>query len=255
MLVGAGSIASCDSNGAERTATLLDDIDGTVFTLGDNAYESGTADGYYSYSLGEWQILVLNSNCIEIGGCDSRSPQGAWLRDELQLSGARCTLAYWHHRRFSSGGWVGGHEALVDAWQLLYDAGPKSWFPRTRISYERFVPQTPRGAPDPERRVRQFIVGTGGRDFHPIGSPLANGEVLVPDTFGVLKLGLVADGYSWEFITAPDAEVMDRGDERCHGSFDIGVLVPAAASVGFLIALIVVGFLSYTLRCPKYRVI
>jgi len=42
VLVGAGDIADCGSGGDEATAKLVDGLDGTVFTLGDNAYESGT---------------------------------------------------------------------------------------------------------------------------------------------------------------------------------------------------------------------
>lgn len=31
--------------------------------------------GYYSYDLGTWHLIALNSECAEIGGCDTGSPQ------------------------------------------------------------------------------------------------------------------------------------------------------------------------------------
>jgi calcineurin-like phosphoesterase family protein len=46
VLVGAGDVASCSSDGDEATAKLLDGLDGTVFTLGDNAYERGSRDEF-----------------------------------------------------------------------------------------------------------------------------------------------------------------------------------------------------------------
>ena len=34
-----------------------------------------TGDGWYSYELGDWHVVVLNSNCDAVGGCDRNSRQ------------------------------------------------------------------------------------------------------------------------------------------------------------------------------------
>jgi hypothetical protein len=170
ILVAVGDIASCSSDGDEATAALLDGLSGTIATLGDHAYRSGTpqefADcydpswgrhkdrtrpapgnhdyetsgaagyfdyfgaaagepgkGYYSYDLGTWHIVVLNSNCSQVGGCGEGTPQEQWLREDLAAHPATCTLAYWHHPLFSSGTEHGGNESMQPVWQALYDAG------------------------------------------------------------------------------------------------------------------------------------
>lgn len=45
IFVGAGDIAICGGN-SEGTARLLDNIGGTIFTLGDNAYPNGSRENY-----------------------------------------------------------------------------------------------------------------------------------------------------------------------------------------------------------------
>lgn len=46
VLVGAGDIATCELDADGATARLLDELDGIVFTTGDNAYPDGTADQF-----------------------------------------------------------------------------------------------------------------------------------------------------------------------------------------------------------------
>ena len=209
VLVGAGDIASCGSSGDEATAALLAGIDGTVFTLGDNVYDSGTAaefatcydpswgryrartspapgnhdyvtanaagyfgyfgaaagdpsTGYYAYDLGGWRVVAINSNCAAVGGCQAGSAQERWLRADLAAHPAACTLAYWHHPRFNSGE-HGNSAEMQPIWQALYDAGAEVVLSGHDHHYERFAPQAPDGSSDPQRGIREFVVGTGGR--------------------------------------------------------------------------------------------
>jgi ABC-type transporter MlaC component len=174
--------------------------------------------GYYSYELGGWRVIALNSNCAEasVGGCGPGSPQERWLRAELSGRGARCTLAYWHHPRFSSGP-HGGEPAVGAFWQALYEYEAEVVLAGHDHLYERFAPQTPEGRADPDRGLRQFTVGTGGGSHHRIeGPPAANSEVRNDDTFGVLKLTLRAEGYEWRFLPVAGATFTDAGEGRCR---------------------------------------
>ncbi|MDR7418134.1 MAG: metallophosphoesterase [Armatimonadota bacterium] len=260
VLVGAGDIASCQSPGDEATARLLDAIDGTVFTTGDNVYERGTDDefancyhpswgrhrartrpsvgnheyytpgaagyfryfgaaagepglGYYSYDLGSWHVIVLNSNCRLIG-CGPDSPQMQWLRRDLDRSRAACTVAYWHHPRFSSG-LHGSDPALQAMWQVLASAGVDVALTGHDHLYERFAPMDAQGRLDPHRGVRQFVIGTGGRSHYPFRTLAAHSEVRQSGTFGVLRLELEAAGYAWEFIPEAGKSFRDIGTARC----------------------------------------
>jgi hypothetical protein len=263
VLVGAGDIASCASSGDEATAALLDTIAGTVFTAGDNAYDSGTAaefarcydpgwgrhkartrpaagnhdyatagaagyfgyfgaaagdpaTGYYSYDLGAWHIIVLNSNCWAIGGCHAGSPQERWLRADLAAHPVACTLAYWHHPRFSSGAVHGSNGELTPIWEALYEANADVVINGHDHGYERFAPQDPRGRPDPERGIREFVVGTGGRSHYAFATPLANSEVRNANTFGVLQVTLHPTSYDWQFIPEAGKTFTDSGSTACH---------------------------------------
>jgi len=258
VLVGAGDIAHCRSDGDEATASLLDSISGTVFTTGDNAYPDGTAEefancydpswghhktrtypspgnhdyhtadatgyfdyfgsmagepgkGYYSYELGAWHIIVLNSNILV--GVDS--PQEQWLREDLAAHPVDCTLAYWHYPRFSSGVVHGSDASMQPLWQALYDYGADVVLAGHEHNYERFAPQDPRGVADPERGIRQFVIGSGGRSHYKFGDPIANSEVRNDDTYGVLKLTLHPTSYSWEFIPEAGKTFTDSGDAPC----------------------------------------
>ncbi len=174
--------------------------------------------GYYSYQLGSWQIIVLNSNCGAVGGCGEGSPQEQWLRAELRDHPSDCTLAYWHHPRFSSGTTHGSETSMQPFWQALYDYGADVVLNGHEHNYERFAPQTPSGNADPARGIRQFVVGTGGRANYPIDSDslIANSEAHNDDTLGVLKLTLGEAGYDWQFLHAGGEAFTDTGSGACH---------------------------------------
>jgi len=168
--------------------------------------------GYYSYDVGAWHIVSLNSNVPMSPG----SRQEQWLRTDLATHPAPCTLAYWHHPRFSSGTTHGSIAATQSLWQPLYDAGADVVVSGHEHSYERFAPQTPTGALDPARGLREFVVGTGGASHFPFGAPLANSEVRDNTTFGVLRLTLKPRGYEWRFVPAAGGMFTDSGSGSCH---------------------------------------
>jgi PKD repeat protein len=258
--VGAGDIASCTEDGDEATARVLDGIAGTVFALGDNAYESGLASefaqcydptwgrhkartrpaignheyfgspdasgyfdyfgaaagepgkGYYSYDLGAWHIVVLNSNIGRAAG----TTQEQWLRADLASHPQKCTLAYFHHPRFSSGIEHGNDPTQDGLWRALYAGGVEVVLNGHEHNYERFAPQTPDAIADPNNGIREFVVGTGGRTGYGTGAPMANSEVRASGIFGVLKMTLRAESYSWEFMSASGSSFTDWGTTSCH---------------------------------------
>lgn len=170
--------------------------------------------GYYSYDLGAWHVVVLNSNCAEVG-CEAGSAQESWLRADLAASKASCALAYWHHPRYSSGP-HGGREGLSALWRALYEAGVELAISGHDHDYERFAPQDADGRLDREQGVRQFVVGTGGKSSYRFPGVQPNSEVRATDLFGVLKLTLSPDRYDWEFIPVPGHSFTDSGREACR---------------------------------------
>ncbi len=175
--------------------------------------------GWYSYDLGTWHVVVLNSNCAAVGGCGAGSPQLLWLAEDLAAHPRACTLAYWHHPRFSSG--LHGDDPTYDAfWRVLYAAGADVVLVGHDHDYERFAPQDPDGRPDLERGIRQFVVGTGGMEIRPFGAVRANSEVRNANTFGVLRLELRPDGYDWRFLPAAGGSFTDSGSGGCHHASD-----------------------------------
>lgn len=258
VFVGAGDIATCGPNdGAARTAALLDRVDGTVFTAGDNAYFSGTAEqfqdcydatwgrhkgrtrpapgnheyltpgaagyygyfgsaagpaglGYYSYRLGAWHIVSLNSEISAFPG----SPQIEWLRADLNANPSTCALAYFHTPVFGSGT-NGGNPHMQTVWRTLYESGVDVVVNGHNHSYERFAPQTPDGSPDAARGIRQFVVGTGGAPLTGFPRIQMNSEVRINNSWGVLKLTLHSNRYDWEFLPT-DGNMSDNGTAACH---------------------------------------
>lgn len=264
VIVAAGDIAGCATTGDEATAALLDDIPGTVATLGDNAYSRGTPEefrkcyarswgrhrartrpsagnhdygtrgaegyfryfgraagdprrGYYSYDLGAWHVIVLNSNsdCVAID-CAAGSAQERWLRADLAAHPNVCTLAYWHHPRFSSALNHGSDSTMTPFWNALYEYGADVVLNGHDHVYERFAPQTPAGIADSVRGIRQFTVGTGGRSHYSFIDLQTNSEAHDGTTFGVLKLTLHAHSYDWEFVPVEGGRFRDSGSGKCH---------------------------------------
>jgi len=172
--------------------------------------------GYYSYELGTWHIIVLNSECKDVGGCDAGSPQEKWLRADLAAHPVACTLAYWHKPLFSSGGAHGNDLTVKPLFQALYDANADVVVNGHDHDYERFAPQDPEGAADSKRGIREFVAGTGGKNHRPFGEPKPNSELRDATAFGVLKLTLKLDGYDWQFIPEAGKSFTDSGSGNCH---------------------------------------
>ncbi len=172
--------------------------------------------GYYSYELGSWHVVVLNSECEEVGGCWAGSAEEKWLRADLAAHPAGCTLAYFHKPRFSSGLNHGDDTEVTPLWQALYDANAELILNGHDHDYERFAPQDPHGTADPKRGIREFVVGTGGKSHRFFGVLKRNSEVRNDDTYGVLKLTLKATGYDWKFIPEAGKTFTDSGSGSCH---------------------------------------
>ena len=172
-------------------------------------------EGYYSYDLGAWHIVVLNGECSEVP-CSAGSAQEEWLRADLAANATACTAAYWHQPRFSSGSQHGSSTSYTAFWEALYDHGVELVMNGHEHNYERFAPQTADGTADPVRGIRQIVVGTGGRNHTGFDSPIPNSEVRNDDTFGVLKLTLRPTSYEWEFVPEAGGTFTDMGSESCH---------------------------------------
>lgn len=178
--------------------------------------------GYYSYNLGAWHIIVLNSNCEQVGGCHAGSPQEKWLRADLAAHPTTCTAAYWHHPRFSSS--AGGSLAAMEPfWRALYEAGAEVVLNGHAHHYERFAPQDPKGVRNETFGIREFIVGTGGHSYGTIGAAAPNSLVRNTTTFGVLKLTLRPTGYDWTFVPQAGKTFKDSGNASCHGRPTVGI--------------------------------
>jgi len=172
--------------------------------------------GYYSYELGTWHIIVLNSECRDVGGCEAGSPQERWLRADLAAHPVACTLSYWHRPLFSSGSAHGNDLTVKPLFQALYEANADVVVGGHDHDYERFAPQTPTGVADPEHGIREFVVGTGGKNHRPFGAPKPNSELRDATAFGVLKLTLRPGAYDWQFIPETGKSFTDSGSGKCH---------------------------------------
>jgi hypothetical protein len=258
VVLAAGDIARCTIlGGAAATARLLDRLPGTVLTLGDNAYESGTprefetcyaptwgrhlertrpapgnhdyqtrnaagyfgyfgeragppGRGYYSFDLGTWHIVSLNS-AIPVG---PRSPQGRWLAEDLHAHAGDCVLAYFHIPAFSSGP-HGSNLDMMDLWRQLVAGGADVALSGHDHHYERFAPLDARGRPDPVLGMRQFVVGTGGGGVYRIERVAPHSEVRDNGSYGVLKLVLLPGRYEWAFVPVESRSFTDSGTGTC----------------------------------------
>jgi acid phosphatase type 7 len=174
--------------------------------------------GYYSFDLGAWHVVALNSNCSSVS-CSAGSEQESWLRADLAAHPTGCTLAYWHHARFSSGH-DGSNAFMQPLWEALQDAQAELLLSGHSHDYERFAPLNRDGDVDGAEGIRQFVVGTGGAFFTGgLGSLAPHSEVAQNNTFGVLKLTLHPTSYDWQFVPEAGGTFTDAGSEPCHGPF------------------------------------
>lgn len=167
--------------------------------------------GYYSYNLGAWHIVSLNSELETEPG----SAQLRWLQADLARSRATCTLAYWHKPRFAAA----PHPLHGDVrafWDALTRARADVVLAGHEHNYQRFAPQTAAGRLDRKRGIRQFIVGTGGRSHERFLEPAPHTEAYDTETFGVLKLILRLTGYSWQFVAEAGKTFRDTGSASCR---------------------------------------
>jgi hypothetical protein len=273
VILAAGDIANCDSQGDEQTAALLAANPGSILLLGDIAYPDGSAEdfdecfdpswgahkarmypspgnheyhtdgaegyfdyfgqaagdpdeGWYSFDLGAWHIVSLNSNCEEIGGCDADSPQGQWLAADLAAHPSTCTLAYWHHPRFSSSSKHGSDDEYEDFWQILDEADADVVLVGHDHGYERFAPQDKDGNAS-ANGIREFVVGTGGAERYDQGDPEPNSQLRDDSSWGVLEMTLRPTGYDWQFLAVPGDDLDDSGSASC-----VGVVEPPPEECG-----------------------
>jgi hypothetical protein len=179
-------------------------------------HRAGPRDkGYYSFDLGAWHLVALNSNCGEVS-CAAGSEQGRWLRADLAANDSTCTLAYWHHPRWSSGTTHGNNDDVAPFVGALHESGADLILVGHEHNYERFAPQDPDGELDNTNGIREFVVGTGGKAHHAFGSPEPNSEVRNAATYGVLILTLHPDSYDWEFVPEGGESFTDSGTADCH---------------------------------------
>ena len=174
-------------------------------------------EGYYSYDRGAWHIVVLNSNCDKAGGCESDSPQGRWLRNDLaNNANHQCTLAYFHRPLYSTGTNVVGPD-VKPFWDMLHDRNADLIINGHAHRYERFAPMTPSGTRS-DNGIRQIVAGTGGQ---PGGDEVSladapNLQRVKTGVFGVLRLNLRADSYAWKFVPVAGETFTDSGATSCH---------------------------------------
>ncbi len=192
---------------------------GQFLSVASNYFGAAAGDpnkGYYSYDLGDWHVISLNSMCENVGGCGATSPMVSWLKQDLAANPKACTAAYFHHPLFSSGSAHGNDPKMRPSWDALYAAGAEVVLNGHDHDYERFAPQTPGGAADASQGIREFVVGTGGKSHYPIGTIQPNSQVRNSDTYGVMKLTLHPASYEWQFVPEADKTFTDSGSDNCH---------------------------------------
>ena len=190
--------------------------------FGASAGEPGR--GWYSYDVGAWHVVALNSNCDAVD-CGQES---TWLETDLRAHPSACIAAYWHHPRFSSGT-SGGDEAVGAFWKVLYNHGASVVFNGHDHDYERFASQDPSGHRDPARGIREFVVGTGGASIGSFGGAAPNSEVRNNRSYGVLALTLRPGGYDWRFVSAAGDSFTDSGSDTCRGTAPAPAVAPSTA--------------------------
>jgi hypothetical protein len=204
-----------------RTYPSAGNHDGYDSGLGGNPYfdyfggaKQGAGDrgaGYYSFTLGNWHIIALNSNVQSSAG----SAQYAWLNNDLRNNTAKCTLAYWHHPLFTSGPSAGSNAMMRDVWTLLYGQNVDVVVNGHDHFYERFFPQDANGIRGSTGGITEYIVGTGGTSLYDFSLPLPNSAAKIKN-WGVLYLTLRATDWDSVFIEAGTGNRLDFSTSACH---------------------------------------
>jgi len=271
VVTAAGDIAGSATDGVATADVIRGIDPAAVLTLGDNAYEDGTlqqytdyydpswgafksrtypspgnhdyhtpggADyftyfgaraqaAYFSYDVGAWHLVALNGELSHSAG----SPQEVWLKGDLAANAGKCTLAYWHEPRFTSGDVHGDDSSFGAFWQDLYAARADVVLNGHNHNYERFGLQNPQGQAD-ANGLREFVVGTGGESHYGFGAPKPNSEVRNGDSFGVLELTLHASSYGFRFAPVAGKTFTDAGTNSCHNGASSPDTSPPAAPSG-----------------------
>lgn len=180
-----------------------EDAAGYFEYFGDAAGTPG--EGWYTWEHGAWQLLAINSICEPVGGCGPDSPQVDWIETTLAETDASCTLAYFHHPRYSSGK-HGDAPFMEPIWQALVDGGIDLTLAGHDHTYERLLADG----------VRSFVVGTGGRSLYEFEHPSPFSETRSNQAYGLLELTLREDGYDWRYITLGSSGFLDSGSGECR---------------------------------------
>jgi hypothetical protein len=213
------------------------DYQGDGFAAGYYAYFGSAAGdpakGYYSWDLGSWHLVALNSDCSDGNVCDNAarvsSAEVAWLQADLAANPTSCTLAYWHHPLFGDGN--GGDNTVVKPlWQALYSSGADIVLNGHDHSYQRWAQQDPDGAGDADG-LTQIVAGTGGKDLTALNQQRALDTVQDVTHFGVLFLTLSPARADWEW-RGEDGTVLDSGGVWCHRPEAKATITPAAPTAG-----------------------
>jgi hypothetical protein len=162
---------------------------------------------YYSFGLGAWHVVALDSSSGTIDDA-----QIAWLRGDLAAHATACTLAFWHHPRYSPD----GANPLNNVWAVLMAGGVDVALVAHDHNYQRYAPMNNAGAVDTSHGIRQFVVGTGGMSHNSSMKPVTGREVTNVDTFGLLRLSLGRGHFSWRFLPEPGRTFQDSGNGTCH---------------------------------------
>ncbi len=181
--------------------------------VGQNTGRAGDrSKGYYSFDVGDWHFVALNSNIART----STSAQVQWLRADLAASTKPCTAAYWHHSRFAAGNYS-DNTSVQPFFQALYDYKADLVVSGHDHNYIRFAPSKPDGTRDTVNGVRQLLIGTGGKSLYGSGGTTrATIEKKEYNTFGVGKLTLTSTGYTAAFVPVAGRTFTDTVQGTCH---------------------------------------
>jgi hypothetical protein len=186
------------------------------FKVNNSALANVIGQPYFSFNKNGWHFISLNSNCDKIGGCGEGSPQIAWLQKDLAASTTKCTVAFWHHPRFTSGKYASSQankDLSKTFWEELYQSKVDIILNGHDHLYERFAPQAADGTTDASGS-QEFIVGTGGKELYKQTTTAPNSKKIIDNQFGVLQLEMFGKAYKWSFVDV-EGKTLDSGYRAC----------------------------------------